>query len=78
MLSFATRIHELALEAEIRNDPPKNPEKLNTELGFAAPRGSIQQDNDIDLDHGSNTTFTDTPDDQEPHDEEKQLLRRSM
>ncbi|KAE8449915.1 hypothetical protein EG329_007392 [Mollisiaceae sp. DMI_Dod_QoI] len=72
----AGEIHELALEAEVRNDPPKNPDKLNTELGFSAPRGSIQHEKAIKVHQGEDTIYAETPDDQEPNAEEKNTLRR--
>ncbi|CZR69416.1 probable peptide transporter PTR2-A [Phialocephala subalpina] len=72
----AAEIHELALEAEIRNDKPTDPDKLNTELGFSAPRGSVQHEKGLDVHHGSDTTYGVTPDDEEPTEEEKVTLRR--
>jgi hypothetical protein len=49
------------------------------ELGFSAPRSSIQHEKGSVLDHpDSETAYSETPDDEEPNEQEKQTLRRSM
>jgi hypothetical protein len=78
-VTYDVRIHELALEAEIANDKSTDPDKLNMELGFSAPRGSIQHEKWSVLDHpDSETAYSETPDDEEPNEQEKQTLRRGM
>jgi len=72
------RIHELAQEAEVRNDVPKDPDQLHPGLAFTAPRGSIQHEKGFDPHRDSETAYSETPDDEEPNDHEKQTLRRSM
>ena len=67
------------MEAEIANDPPKNADKLNTELGFSAPKGSISHEKgEVIGAPQSDTAYasSDTPDDEEPTEAEKQTLRR--
>lgn len=64
------RVCELALEAEIANDKPNDSDKLGTELGFCAPRGSIQHEHRV-----PETAYSDTPDDEEPNEQEKRVLR---
>jgi hypothetical protein len=78
-VNYDVRIHELALEAEIANDKLADPDKLNLELGFSAPRGSIQHEKGSALDHlDSETTYSETPDDEEPNEQEKQTLRSML
>lgn len=71
------RIHELALEAEVANDSLKNSDQLNTGLTFAAPRGFVQHEKDFDPRRDTETAYSETPDEEEPTDHEKQTLRRS-
>ncbi|KAG4422220.1 hypothetical protein IFR04_004600 [Cadophora malorum] len=72
----AAEIHELAQEAEVRNDVPKDPDQLHPGLAFTAPRGSIQHEKGFDPHRDSETAYSETPDDEEPNDHEKQTLRR--
>lgn len=76
-----SRIHELALEAAVANDPPKQADMLNTELGFKAPRGSMHQEKkEIEVHTPSDTelAYTETLDGEEPNEEEKRTLRRGQ
>ncbi|KAH6701378.1 POT family-domain-containing protein [Leptodontidium sp. MPI-SDFR-AT-0119] len=58
-------IHELALEAEVADVSPKNPDQLNPGLAFAAPRGSIQDEKGH---RDSETAYSETSNDEEPTD----------
>jgi hypothetical protein len=61
------------------NDIPANPDKLNIGLEFSAPHSSIQHEKGSVLNHpDSETAYSETPDDEEPNEQEKQSLRRSM
>ncbi|CZT41771.1 probable peptide transporter PTR2-A [Rhynchosporium secalis] len=73
----AAEIHELALEAEVANDKPKDPDQLNPGLAFAAPRGGAAANEKVDDSRrDSETAFSETPDEEEPTEQEKQTLRR--
>jgi POT family proton-dependent oligopeptide transporter len=55
-VTYEFRIHELALKTEIANDKPRGLDKLNMELGFSAPRGSIQHEKPSVLDRPNSET----------------------
>lgn len=74
----AAEVHELVVEQEIANRRKSsvNPDKLNLDLGFAQPVPN--EKTAIDSHNDSENAYSDTPDDEEPNEDEKIKLRRSV
>ncbi|TVY37724.1 Peptide transporter [Lachnellula occidentalis] len=73
----AAELHELAVEQELANREKSsvNPDKVNLDLGFSQPVADEKKAIDSPV-YDSETAYTDTPDDEEPTEHEKVVLRR--
>ncbi|TVY81439.1 Peptide transporter PTR2, partial [Lachnellula suecica] len=72
----AAEVHELVVEQELANRRKSsvNPDKVNLDLGFAQP---VADEKNTQVHRSdSETAYSDTPDGEEPNEEEKIKLRR--